>query len=57
MSIISIFLLALALAADSFAASVAKGAKLYHPTIWQALIVAVLWRWTVHLIYGRFWYT
>lgn len=42
MSLISIFLLALALAADSFAASIAKGTKLYRPTIWQALFVAVL---------------
>ena len=42
MSLISIFLLALALAADSFAASVARGAQLYRPTIWQALLVSVL---------------
>jgi putative Mn2+ efflux pump MntP len=42
MSLISLFLLALALAADSFAASVAKGAQLFRPTIWQALLVAML---------------
>jgi putative Mn2+ efflux pump MntP len=42
MSLISIFLLALALAADSFAASIAKGAQLYRPNIWHALLVAVL---------------
>ncbi len=42
MSLISIFLLALALAADSFAASIAKGAQPYRPTIWQALLVATL---------------
>ncbi|MFT4564308.1 MAG: putative Mn2+ efflux pump MntP [Gammaproteobacteria bacterium] len=41
MSLFSIFLLALALAADSFAASVAKGAH-YRPTIRQALLVSVL---------------
>jgi putative Mn2+ efflux pump MntP len=42
MSLISIFLLALALAADSFAASIAKGARLYRPTIWHALTVGAL---------------
>ena len=42
MSLISIFLLALALAADSFAASVGKGARLYRPTIWHALLVGFL---------------
>lgn len=42
MSLISIFLLALALAADSFAASIAKGAQFYRPTIWHALFVGFL---------------
>lgn len=42
MSLISLFFLALALAADSFAASVAKGAQLFRPTVWQALLVAIL---------------
>lgn len=42
MSLISIFLLAIALAADSFAASIAKGAQLYRPSIGHALAVAVL---------------
>ncbi len=42
MSLISIFLLALAIAADSFAASIAKGAQLYRPTIWHALLVGIL---------------
>lgn len=42
MSLFSIFLLALALAADSFAASIAKGVQLYRPTVWQALVVGLL---------------
>lgn len=42
MSLISIFLLALALAADSFAASVAKGAQIRRPTVRHALLVGVL---------------
>jgi len=42
MSLFSIFLLALALAADSFAASIAKGARLYRPTIGHALLVGFL---------------
>jgi len=42
MSVISIFLLALALAADSFAASIAKGAQVYRPTIGHALLVGAL---------------
>jgi putative Mn2+ efflux pump MntP len=42
MSLFSIFLLALALAADSFAASIAKGVQLYRPTLKQALFVGVL---------------
>ena len=42
MSVISIFLLALALAADSFAASIAKGAQVYRPTVGQALLVGAL---------------
>ena len=42
MSLVSIFILARALAADSFAASIAKGAQLYRPTVWQALVVGML---------------
>lgn len=42
MSLISIFLLALALAADSFAASIAKGARSHRPTLRQALVVGAL---------------
>lgn len=42
MSVISLFLLALALAADSFAASIAKGAQVYRPTIGHALLVGGL---------------
>lgn len=42
MSLFGIFLLAVALAADSFAASLAKGAQLYRPTVWQALAVGLL---------------
>jgi putative Mn2+ efflux pump MntP len=42
MSLLSIFILALALAADSFAVSIAKGVQLYRPTVWQALLVGLL---------------
>jgi len=39
-TIVGIFLLALALAADSFAASIAKGARIYRPTIRQAVVIS-----------------
>lgn len=39
MSIVSIVLLALALAADSFAVAVAKGSNLFRPTIGHALLI------------------
>ena len=40
MTVIGIFILAVALAADSFAASIAKGARIYRPTLSHALIIA-----------------
>ena len=40
MSLVGIFLLAVALAADSFAASIAKGSRLYRPRLRDAIVVA-----------------
>ena len=40
MSLLGIFLLAVALAADSFAASMAKGSRIYRPTIRDAVVIA-----------------
>ncbi|MBT5267444.1 MAG: manganese efflux pump [Rhodospirillaceae bacterium] len=42
MSFIGLVLLALALAADSFAVSLAKGARIRHPRIGQALVVGAV---------------
>lgn len=42
MSLFSLFLLALALAADSFAASIAKGTQMFRPTLRQALLVGII---------------
>ena len=40
MTAVGIFLLAVALAADSFAASIAKGARLYRPSPRHAFVIA-----------------
>ena len=40
MTLVGIFLLAAALAADSFAVSIAKGASVYRPTFRHALVIA-----------------
>jgi manganese efflux pump family protein len=42
MSLFGIFLLAVALAADSFAASMAKGSQLYRPSIRDAVTIAAV---------------
>lgn len=42
MSLFGIFFLAVALAADSFAASMAKGSQLYRPTIRDAVVIAAV---------------
>lgn len=42
MSVVGLLLLAVALAADSFAASIAKGSRLYRPKIRDALVVAAI---------------
>jgi len=40
MTLVGIILLAIALAADSFAASMAKGARIFRPTLGQAFLIA-----------------